>query len=437
MKSAKQLKELAGEKIAQLEALHELAATEEREFTAEEQTQFDGWMAELGNDGTNGEAKSGIYAQIDRAQEFERLVASKTKPSVDEAPKAQPAQARRHRKLKAFNDAQDAYNCGLWLKGMLGDKESAQAAKEKGIYAAQTGSTDSAGGYTVPDTWSDAIINVFETSGVAPMVCRSISMPSDVLNVPKRVSGQTVYYPAQAAAITASDKTYGTIALSAVKRAVLTQVANELIADSLIDVVDDVAMEAGHQLALQADEEFIVGDGSGSYGSVTGLVDSCGAAGTHGTGSGDTAFTDITLSDLHTVQSLVAEKFWDESRMCWIMRRSTWESVVRPLLYAAGGNTVDSLTGGSRPMLMGYPVYFTDKMPASAVSTFGAFFGNFYEAALMGVRQNVEIATSMDYGFNLDALSLRVLTRYDLNVHESPGSGSSYGAYAGIQTAAS
>ena len=434
MKNAKQLREQVGEILAKCESLNELAASEDREFTAEEQAQFDGWLAEVGDE----QERTGLYAQIDRAEKFEKLVASKSQPAESKKPAAKVEIKSNHSPLKAFKNGRDAYESGLWMQAsILGSEVAKQKLSDMGsIYAAQTEGTNSAGGYTVPDEWSSAIINVMETAGVAPKLVRSIPMGSDVLNVPKRSSGQTVYYPGEATAITSSDKVYGTVALTAVKRAVLTQISNELIADSLINIVDDVAMEAGHQLALNLDDEFINGDGTGSYGSVTGLVDDCGAAGTHDMSATNTSFADITLADIHTAMSLVAEKFWDDSRMAFIMRRSTWANAIQPLVYAAGGNTVQSLEGGNRLSLFGYPVHLTDKMPADAVSTFGIFFGNFHEAALMGQRKSVEIAASQDYGFNLDVLTLRVLNRYDLNVHANPGAGTTYGAYAGVKTAA-
>jgi len=75
-------------------------------------------------------------------------------------------------------------------------------------------------------------------------------------------------------------------------------------------------------------------------------------------------------------------------------------------------------------------------MPASAASKFGVFFGNFNAGVVMGDRQGVEIASSADYAFNLDVMTLRLTARYDLAVHEAPGA-SSTGAFAGIKTAAS
>ena len=436
MKSAKELREDIHNKLIEAQAIGELANSEERDMSAEEAAQLDSIWAEVGNDGIDGEAVSGMWAKVERAEKLEKIANDlRAKPVEPAGVKEQPkqyAQPLRHSgKLRAFKDAQSAYDCGLWFKGyVLGDQDARQKAQDKGIYAAQTEGTNSAGGFLTPDALSDAVINVRETTGVAPALLRRVPMPSDSFDLPKRSSGQTVYYPGEASAITASDKAYAQIALTAVKRAVMTQVSNELIQDSIIDVMDDIALEAGHALAFQADNEMINGDGSSSYGSVTGLISGVAAGNTVTMSSGNTAFTDITLADLHSCVSKVGDKFFQESQMAWIMLRSTYAEVVQKLVYAAGGNTVDSITGGQRPALFGYPIFFTDHMPASAVSKFGVFFGNFAEAAVMGDRQGVEVATSADYGFNLDVMTVRLTSRYDINVHEND-------AYAGVKTAAS
>ena len=436
MKSSKELREDIHDKLVQAQALGELCASEERELTDEEGVQLNAILDEVGNDGLDGEARSGMWAKVDQAEKLERIANDlKSRPAqnagVVERPK-QPAIVNKYvGKLKAFKTPQEAYDCGLWFKGyVLGDENARQAAQDKGIYAAQTEGTNSAGGFLTPDALAAAVINVRESAGICSELVRRVPMPSDSFDLPKRSAGQTVYYPGEASAITASDKTYAQVSLTATKRAVMTQVSNELIADALINVMEDIAQEAGHALAFQMDNELINGDGSSSYGSVTGLISGVAAGNTVTMSSGNTAFTDITLADLHSAVSKVGEKFQAESNLSWIMLRSTFAEVVQKLVYAAGGNTVDTITGGMRPQLFGYPIYFTDHMPASAVIKFCALVCNFNAGVVMGDRQGVEVATSADYGFNLDVMTIRLTSRYDLNVHESD-------AYAGVKTAAS
>ena len=54
---------------------------------------------------------------------------------------------------------------------------------------------------------------------------------------------------------------------------------------------------------------------------------------------------------------------------------------------------------------------------------------------MMGDRLAVNFATSADFAFDEDVLTLRATTRYDVQVHE-PGDASNAGAYVGLATTA-
>jgi HK97 family phage major capsid protein len=75
-------------------------------------------------------------------------------------------------------------------------------------------------------------------------------------------------------------------------------------------------------------------------------------------------------------------------------------------------------------------------MPASAVSTFAAFFGNWNDAVVIGDRENVEISVSEEAYWANDITAVKGTTRYDINVHDA-GTGSVAGAVVGLKTAAS
>ena len=443
MKTSKQIREDIADLYTKAQALGELVKTEEREFSAEESNQFDAYLSEIGHDGLDGETKSGLWAKVEQAEKLEKIEAQiKEKPEpVAEAPKQYAKPAKFAGRLKAFENAQDAYDAGVWFKANFAQNENVRAKarqelNDRGIYAAQTEGTNSAGGFLTPDALAAAVINAREKVGVATQVCQRVVMPSDSFDLPKRSAGTSVVYPGEASAISLSDKTFALVSLTAVKRAVMTQISNELINDSLVNVVDDLAAESGHALSLQMDKELILGDGTSTYGGETGLIESCAAGGTVELASGETGFSSIALEDLHAVVGKVNDKFWNEASMSWIMRRSTFAEVIQKLVYAAGGNTVDTISGGQRPQLFGYPIYFSDEMPTSAAAKYGVLFGNFNAGVVMGERQGVEIASSADYAFNLDVMTMRLTARYDLNVHEAPGA-SSTGAFAGIKTAAS
>ena len=74
-------------------------------------------------------------------------------------------------------------------------------------------------------------------------------------------------------------------------------------------------------------------------------------------------------------------------------------------------------------------------MPSEAVSIFGCFFGNFEKSVVVGQRTGIDVMTSEHAYFDEDVLAIKLVSRYDTQVHR--GSGSSANGYVGLKTAAS
>ena len=350
---------------------------------------------------------------------------------------------RYYGRLRAFqgeNAADDAYEMGLWIRAaLLKDNRAWEILDARNPeIRQQTITPPSAGGYTVPTPLSSTIIEVVNEVSVAMRTADVVPMTAQTLSIPKVLSGQTVYYPGEATAITTSEMTWGNVALSAVKKATLTKISNELLADSIINMADRVAQRAAYEIAWQLDNEYINGDGTGTYGGHTGLLPALAAAGkVPATGN---SWSSIILEDFNKLMGTLPDRFYVDgpsSRLvpcCWIMSRQFYASVVQKLMYAAGGNTTDNIQAGTGPQLMGYPIYFTARMPADGPSSTACLFGNFMEAVVLGVRNDVLIASSDQYAFNEDVLTIRTTMRTDINVHE-PGNGG-VGAYVSLETTA-
>ena len=259
-------------------------------------------------------------------------------------------------------------------------------------------------------------------------------MTSDTLSVPKRSGGLTIDYPSEAGSITASDKAWANVSLAVKKQATLSKVSNELLADAVINVADDLASEIGFAFAQASDNELINGDGSSTYGSETGVISALGAAGKVTLDSGETSQSSVTLADLHSVAGKLGDKH--HAQAVWVMNRSFYSNVVQKLVYAAGGNTVSDIAGGSGASLFGYQVYLTEQMPADAADNCIALFGAFVNGVVIGDRDGVEIAMSDSVYFADDCMGIRATARNDINVHDA-GDGSDAGAIVGLFTAAS
>ena len=259
-------------------------------------------------------------------------------------------------------------------------------------------------------------------------------MSSDVMNIPRITAGLTVDYPAEAAAITASDQTWAQVQLACVKRAVIAKTSNELLADSVINVIDDLAVGIGNAFAVAEDNELINGDGTSTYGSESGILDSMGAASKVTMGTGDTSFANIALTDLNSLVGTMPDKFYASATPSFLIGRVAWASYIQNLLYASGGNSLGDLASGAGPQLFGFPVLISDQMPADAVSTCGVLFGNFSEGVIIGDREDVEISVSEEAYWANDITAVKGTTRYDINVVDA-GDASNAGALVGLFTA--
>lgn len=282
------------------------------------------------------------------------------------------------------------------------------------IRNAQSGDVDGAGGYTVPDPLSSEIIEFRNLTGIARRVCEQWPMTSDTLRIPKLVSGQTVYYPGQNVNITPSDTTWTQPQLTAVKRATLTQMSSELDEDNIVQFASRVVSRAAYELSWREDEEFVQGDGTATFGNVSGLQDAVGVGGAV-TASGN-AWSDITSPDLSAVAAKLPEKHHDGAS--WICSRAFFHSVIEPLILAQGGSTGIEMSAGAGRNLFGYPINFTEAMPlASGATQKCLFFGNFNDGCAMGSRRQITVMRSEHAAFEADAIMFRLTSRYDILLH--------------------
>ena len=427
-----QTKERIADLQDEVQAIVNLAENDDRELNDDESTRVDECLAEIQILRENEQ-------RLEKVESEKQRVALARQPQQQDAPKILPAIPKAKARLHAFKGEQaerDAYHAGQWIKAQfLNDAAAKQFCNDHGlILGAQTGGTNSEGGFLVPDPLSDAIIDVRDSVGVARQISRVIPMTSDTLSVPKRSGGLTIDYPSEAGSITASDKAWANVSLAVKKQATLSKVSNELLADAVINVADDLASEIGFAFAQASDNELINGDGSSTYGSETGVISALGAAGKVTLDSGETSQSSVTLADLHSVAGKLGDKH--HAQAVWVMNRSFYSNVVQKLVYAAGGNTVSDIAGGSGASLFGYQVYLTEQMPADAADKCIALFGAFVNGVVIGDRDGVEIAMSDSVYFADDCMGIRATARNDINVHDA-GDGSDAGAIVGLFTAAS
>ena len=382
------------------------------------------------------------------------------KPTAEESAKRQNAPQLaialpRHAALKNFKGeraAERAYRFGKWVQaGPMKDARAAQFCQDHGIAVTRALSEgqNEYGGFLVPEEFGNDLIDLREQYGVFRQFAKVVPMASDTRTDPRRTGGLTAYFVNEGDAITASDKSWDRVSLTAKKLAVLARVSSELNEDSVISLGDDLAGEMAYAFANKEDECGFNGDGTSTYGGIVGVREKIkGLSGTIaniaglqvGTGN---AYSELVLADFEGVVALLPQ-YADTPNARWFVHRTFYYNVMLKLALAAGGVTKEEIVNGQRtPTFLGYPVAVTQVMPkVEANSQVCAVLGDLALAASLGSRRDVSIAMSEHSRFGYDQIEFRGTQRFDINVHSVGNASATAGSrvagpIVGLITAAS
>lgn len=328
--------------------------------------------------------------------------------------------------------ATKAYRMGMWFRAALfNDKKAVEFCEKNGIAlvrATQQEGVNETGGFLVPPEFGNDMIDLREEYGVVRRLFKVVPMASDTRSDPRRTGGLTAYFVGESDAGTQSNKSWDRVTLTARKLMCLARISSELNEDSIVSLGDDLAGEMAYAFANKEDDCGINGDGTSTYGSITGLrqafknlsgtiANIAGLRVATGTGYA-TSYGSIVLADFHNVKSRLPQYALRRGPR-WVMHQSFWSDVVERLVLAAGGVTAMEIAAGMPPRLLGYPVEISQVMPSvSAVSQVVAFFGVYDLAASFGDRRSTTIALSEHSRFANDEIEIRGTERFDINVHD-------------------
>jgi len=352
-------------------------------------------------------------------------------------------------KLRAFDNERDAFVSGQWLKATIGhDAEARRWCQDQGIETRDMGGqVNSLGGALVPEEFSNTLIRLVETFGIAPGIAQNISMSSDTLLVPRRLTGVTGYWIGENTTIQTSDPTATMVQLVAKKLAAATRVSNELLQDNAVSVADWLAQEFALEISKRTDEAFFNGTGSNSYGGIWGLLPKIND-GTHAAGIATAAATHTTVAtlDVRDLNAAVAKlPRYAIGSAAWYMHPSVWHNGPANLALvqsSMGGNTSANLqdfNSRSPATLLGLPVVWALTMPTSTDLSAGQIamvVGDLSLSSIYATRSQMSIAASDDRYFEFDQRAYRVTMRADIN-HHSLGDATTAGPVVALKLAAS
>ena len=430
-----QLMKKLGEVTAQANARMKPITDEKRAATADEQQAIDADVAQIAE----------LRKQIDAAKAAEAKLEEQRKAIADaatmvnttsrksaEAPQPSPTpeievvgHEARYGKLKAFKDEKSALHCGHLIRGAFLGANAGQRTlgylSKRGIdFRAMSESVNSGGGFLVPDEFSNAIVDLRETYGVFRRECRVLPMSRDTITIARRAGGVTAYFTAEGAAITSSDKSFDAVQLTTKKLAALTYLSTELAEDAIINVADDIAQEMAYAFALKEDQCGFNGDGTSTYGGITGVTAKIlGLAGAVDAASGHDTFAEIDATDLSTLMGKLPQ--YARTGAKWYCSQVAYDLVFSRLAFAAGGNTVQNINGAFGPSYYGYPIVVSQVLPTATTDisdTAMLLFGRLDLAATLGERRGVTIARSNEIKFVEDQIAIKATERIDINVHD-------------------
>ena len=368
------------------------------------------------------DACDALEAELNKSLEFEQLradvvarseeiQAASVQPSVEPVEEKQEVKAVIPAKVKAqrtkhFASSEDAFTAGMYLAHLGGDQKAGE------ILAAQSVGTDNKGGFTVPDPLSNALINLLEDYGVARRYCRRIVMSALTWSVPKVTAHAAVSYPDEAAPIDETDVTFGQVLLTAKKIAALVKMSTEVQEDSIISMMDTVVQSLAYSISIAEDENLFNGVTGGI--NATGIKGDAGVADTNVASVSALALTDLTAASVAIGNPVVG------ARNAWYINPTLYHGPIRDLVnVAGGGNTITDLEGGQRPLLLGYPVVFTNVLPGASASASGdllAVFGDLNLGCYFGDRRSVTFKMLNELYAENDQVGVQVTERIALDV---------------------
>lgn len=379
------------------------------------------------------EVKS-LNREIEREAEAEKTRA-KTAVEVEKIPALSTARSlpTSLKNIKGDNAQERAFRAGqFWLATMYGNEKASTWCRENGLLVqrALSEGVNTAGGFLVPEEMQAEIIVLRNSYGLARRAVKVVPMGRDTITTPKLVSGLTMYFTGEGVAATASQPVWTQVRLTAKKASVLTLYSSELDEDASSNIGDILTGEIAYAYASGEDGCLFSGDGTSTYGGMTGLrkIFNDGVAtlaGSVDAASGHDTMAEIDATDLASVQGKLPQYVYQTGNPTWYCSQTMWANVFERLIGASGGVTKDQASGRTVREYNGYPVEITPAMLAPAAPTTDAsdvamiLFGDLNMSVSMGDRRGMTISRSTEYKFAEDQIAIKGTERFDIVAHNT------------------
>jgi HK97 family phage major capsid protein len=254
-------------------------------------------------------------------------------------------------------------------------------------------------------------------------------MSNDTLIVPNQTGSTTVYHVGENSAFTPADFAFTGVNLTAIKMGAYNIVSRELSEDTIIDYASMAARDFALKLAQQEDLDTFLGDGTATYGGITGILPAVYGVSTTKADIASLVLTPLATASPNTFKPTLANlrdmvgrvRFYPGLNPKWFMNRQFWYECVAPLLDSLNGNTIGDIQNAyqQQPTLYGYPVVFTQVMDRFAAATRPlALFGDPSMGTAFGDRRGITIEMSDQRYFLEDQIAYKASERFAFNAYD-------------------
>lgn len=329
-------------------------------------------------------------------------------------------------------DEEMAFKFGCFVAGTVGKADWAKRRLREfaNNERAMSEGSNTGGGFTVPEQMTDYIIRLVEDYSVALREGNVVPMTRDVMTVPRRTSGLTVYNTAEGGAPTESTMGWDQVRLTANKAGVYTAYSAELAEDSAIAIAEIVGLEIGQAMGQKLDTCLFMGDGTNGNFGITGVVTKIEALSSTSWANVHSVpintFAEITSASLGAVSGNVMGSVKQGGNCKYFISPQGFDKGIGAVLAGLGGVTMAE-GAGPRPMRYnGYEVVQVAVMREESSGTISddlamLLFGDLRRSATIGLRRALEIKSSDQFLFTSDSIAVVGFMRFDIVTHDVGG----------------
>ena len=282
---------------------------------------------------------------------------------------------------------------------------------EANVKANLSSGDSTAGGFLVPEEFTNEILRLMPTYGVIRRECRIFPMSSDVKKIPKAGTTElSASWVGEGGQIKSTDPNFGQATLSVNKLGAIPKVTSELLDDADNEIISYLAELIAEAFAKEEDSQGFSGTGSPFIGLLTG---SGIPTNPHASGTG---FITLSYQDLVTATGELYDNALENAKFYF---HRTMIAHIRGLITTAGA----PIFGGTAKEVAGYPLISAESLPgirhanAKTDATKYALFGNLRKALALGDRKAItmKLSTEATVGgdnlFEQDMVALRAIER--------------------------